>query len=334
MQNFLSISKNNSISSIAIGKFDGLHLGHQKLLQTLLDSVPKSKTKSSPKSHQNSSAQDIGIIIIDTHSNSFLTSLQDRLEQLESLATVFVLDLDKVRDLSGAKFVELLQNLLPNLHRIVVGYDFAFGKNRAFSAQDLQSLFNSNAKSQANKIEVTIIDKVCHNGVPLHSSVIKDLICYGDMIAANAMLGWKYALKGQVVRGQGLGKKRLVPTINAHINGYVLPANGVYATLTNGLKSVSFIGQRLSTDGAFALESHILEDLIKDNKLDFSDFNMLDSSEKIAQNPTIKVTFIQKIRQNRHFDTLKSLKSQITQDIAQAKQIFKNCHIKPQGFIH
>lgn len=297
MQNFLSISKDNSISSIAIGKFDGLHLGHQKLLSTLIDFASSAK-------------EECATIIIDTHSSEYLTSLDDRYERLSrSVGNVFALDLDSVRELSGGEFVALVQNLLPNLSHIVVGYDFAFGKNRAFGAEDLQKLFGG--KSLVRVPKITIVPKVSHNEIPLHSSVIKDLIMHGDIAIANAMLGWCYKLKCKTTKGQGIGSKELFPTINALTNGYVLPSNGVYATRTNGANSVSFIGQRLSTDGCFAIESHILGD--------FAEF----LQDKDYKEGVIEIEFVQKLRENRHFDTLDLLKSQIQKDISNAKKILK-----------
>lgn len=295
MQNFLSISKDNTISSIAIGKFDGLHLGHQKLLSVLVDFPSFAK-------------EECATIIIDTHSSEYLTSLDDRYERLSrSVGNVFVLDLDSVRELSGGEFVSLVQNLLPNLRHIVVGYDFAFGKNRAFGAEDLQRLFS--AKSLVRVPKITIVPKVSHNEIPLHSSVIKDLIMHGDIAIANAMLGWCYKLKCKSTKGQGIGSKELFPTINALTNGYVLPSNGVYATHTNGADSVSFIGQRLSTDGCFAIESHIL-----------GDFALLERDNDYKKG-IIEIEFIQKLRENRHFETLDLLKSQIQKDISEAKKI-------------
>ena len=306
MQNFLSISKNNTISSIVIGKFDGLHLGHQKLLSVLMDFAARDL----------SAAKDCAAIIIDTHSSEYLTSLDDRYERLSrSVGSVFVLDLDSVRELSGGEFVGLLENLLPHLRRIVVGYDFAFGKNRGFGAEDLQRLFGANSSpaksaSFARVPKITIVPKVSHNEIPLHSSVIKDLIMHGDIAIANAMLGWRYKLKCNITKGQGIGSKELFPTINALTKGYVLPSNGVYATRTNGVDSVSFIGQRLSTDGCFAIESHILED-----------FALLEK-DKDYKKGIIEIEFIQKLRENRYFDTLDLLKEQIQNDIANAKKIF------------
>ncbi len=273
MKSFLSISKNNTITSIAIGKFDGVHLGHQKLLTRL--------------------SSNGAVIVIDTKPKEFLTSLQDKEAKLQN---PYCLELESIKNLSGKEFVDFLVDLLPNLDTIIVGYDFRFGLNRAFGAYDMKQFFGG---------EVFVIPQVKYNDVPLHSSVIKDLILHGDMGITNAMLGWHYKIAGEVMAGQGLAKKELFATINIRVEGYIIPCSGVYATLIDGKYAVSFIGNRLSTDKAFAIESHIID-------------------ENITNPPKmLEITFIKKIRDNRYFAQLDLLKAQIQQDIQEAKKILQ-----------
>jgi len=113
-------------------------------------------------------------------------------------------------------------------------------------------------------------------------------------------------LKGKVVAGQGLGREKLVPTINIAVEGYRIPKEGVYATLTrlddNKLyPSISFIGQRHITDGSFAIETHILD-------------------EEVKQSQRAEISLIHFIRENRKFDAFADLKEQIVLDIAEAKK--------------
>ena len=269
MKSFLSISK--SIENIAIGKFDGIHLGHQKILKTL---------------DKNSA-----VIIIDNNASNVLTTLKDRLHRIPNSHS---LSLDSIKDLQGEDFIKLLCDTLPKLKRIVVGYDFRFGKNRIFGANDLQARF---------KGEVKIIPKVAYHGIPVHSSVIKDLIKHGDISVANAMLGWNYSIKGEVISGQNIGHKELFATLNIKTKDYVIPASGVYASFVDDLKAVSFVGHRLSTDKNFAIETHILDKNIK-------------SAPK-----TLRIAFIDRLRENRYFENLVLLKKQIAKDIAQAHKI-------------
>lgn len=275
MKNFLSIPKNNNITNIAIGKFDGIHLGHQQILDSL---------------RENSA-----IIIIDNHTKDFLTSINDRFLRLKNTyPNLYLLELESIKHLEGSAFIAMLLELLPKLETIVVGYDFRFGHNRGFSGNDIANFF---------KGRVIIIPQVKYNEIPLHSSTIKDLIRHGDIAISNAMLGWNYTIKGEAIKGQGLASQKLFATLNIQTSGYVLPSSGVYASLTDDEMSVSFIGNRLSTDKQFAIETHII------------------GKAHIPHKHSIRITFLKKIRDNRHFSDLQTLKAQIRQDIAQAKEI-------------
>ena len=98
----------------------------------------------------------------------------------------------------------------------------------------------------------------------MHSSRIKELLSRGRCEAAAELLGRDYELCGRIVRGQGRGAREFVATLNLEPGRFFIPKSGVYATVTSmrgaRYKSVSFVGERLSTDRAFALETHILGD--------------------------------------------------------------------------
>jgi riboflavin kinase/FMN adenylyltransferase len=124
---------------------------------------------------------------------------------------------------------------------------------------------------------------------------------------ANTLLGRRYSIEGVVVSGQGLGKKELVPTLNLNVQAYQLPLEGVYATRTEvdatWYPSVSFLGHRVTTDGSYAVETHILE----------KDVGVVKG--------TIALEFIDFIRANQKFESLEALKEQIYRDIESAKKI-------------
>ena len=127
---------------------------------------------------------------------------------------------------------------------------------------------------------------------------------------ANLLLDRVYEIKGDLIKGQGLGKKELFSTLNLDVSNYFLPKNGVYATFTNlnnkDFKSVTFIGNRLSTDDKFSVETHIIEPF---------------SEDKINGKITIK--FKDFIRDNKKFENLNELKFQISKDILKAQDILK-----------
>lgn len=277
MKNFSFLSRNEEVKSLAIGKFDGLHLAHKKILDSLI----------SPSL----------VIIIDSGANESLMPIFLRKKLIKNS---IVVSLESIKNIDGKIFIEAIKNAYPNLERIVVGYDFFFGKDRQYCSADLSQFFNG---------EVLIISRVSYENMPIHSSVIRDLIVNGEVMLASKMLGQNYAIYAREVKGQGLGSKSLVPTINLESSGFVLPQNGVYITKINNENSISFIGHRVSTDAKFAIESHILDS----SRVGI----VLDSSKDI------KLEFIKRIRDNRHFSDLNILKEQIKADIQTANDFFR-----------
>jgi riboflavin kinase/FMN adenylyltransferase len=123
------------------------------------------------------------------------------------------------------------------------------------------------------------------------------------------LLDRPFTVSGHVISGQGLSKKKLVPTLNLKVYDYNLPKHGVYATETKiegrWLNSVTFLGHRVTTDGFFAVESYILD----------KDIGIVSG--------TIWIAFVAFIRENREFDGLDALKKQIVLDIEERRMILK-----------
>ena len=211
---------------------------------------------------------------------------------------IFVVD--DIKALDGADFIEMLKNDFKNLKKIVVGFDFCFGKNRAYKTQDLKNIFDG---------EVVVIPEIKLNNFPVHSRYIREFLLNGDIEKANSFLGKEYKIFGKHIVGQGLGKKEFVATINLNVNEFLLPQSGVYITKTivNDIEynSVSFLGHRGSTDGKFAVETHILNQ----ENIEIKDEN-------------VQIKFIRRIRENRKFDNFLELKNQILKDIDIAKKYF------------
>jgi riboflavin kinase/FMN adenylyltransferase len=267
-----------SSTSIAIGGFDGMHIGHQKLFSAL---------------DENST-----IVVIETgYAN--ITPKKER--EHFSHFPILYLELESIRHLNGEEFVAFLKEKFPKLQKIVVGYDFHFGKDRKYSFNDLRTLFDG---------EVRVIDEVTLHGDSVHSHKIRAKLQIGDIKGANAFLGHNYTIKGKVVSGQGIGKKELVATINIEAENFLMPKEGVYATLTriddeeHFHPSVSFVGHRVTTDGSFALESHILDG-------------------EVFCNERANISFVSFIRENQKFDSIAELKKAIQKDIAIASKELK-----------
>ena len=265
----------NNIKSIAIGSFDGIHLGHRALIDQ------------------------VEAVVVIERNGGYITPGYKRSFCVKQ--PCFFYHFEQVRSLSSKAFVEKLHEDFPKLETIVVGYDFGFGYKKEGNTKLLKELFNG---------KVIIVDEVKEQNISVHSRTIKGYIKEGKIELVKKLLGRSFVVSGKVIAGQGLGKRALVPTINLNIYDYDLPKNGVYATRTKivneWLDSVSFVGIRETTDGAYAVETHILDREIAEVK------------------GTIWLEFVEHIRDNQKFESLEALKEQIVLDMIQAKNILTN----------
>ena len=260
--------------AVAIGRFDGLHLGHKALISNI--------------------GTNGALVVIDTFKAN-LTPVNFLNRFCKNKVIIYALS--DIHKLSAEEFLAKLKEDLPNLQKIVVGDDFRFGNERSAGAEELKKLFDK---------ETVVVGEVRLDGVGVHSRFIRSLIVQGDVKKAAKFLGRNYEVKGNVVSGQGIGKQQFVPTVNLSVENFLLPNEGVYATRTqiDGKKhdSVTFVGHRLSTDGNFAVETHLL------------DFEPSDTQE-------VWIEFVQKIRDNEFYEKTQELKARIELDIAATKDL-------------
>ncbi|WP_304542983.1 bifunctional riboflavin kinase/FAD synthetase [Sulfurimonas microaerophilic] len=271
-------------TSIAIGGFDGMHIGHQELFHHLDKN---------------------GVIVVINTGYANLTPSHFREQHTDK--HLYYYNLEDIRHLDGAGFIALLKKDFPKLQKIVVGYDFHFGKDRRYSYEDLKELF---LKENENG-EVVIVKEVKHHNDAVHSHKIRHKLSIGDIKGANEFLGYNYTICGNKITGQGIGAKELVATINLQAKEFLVPKEGVYVTTTridneeHFHPSVSFVGHRVSTDGSFAIETHILDGMVK-------------CDEKA------EISFIAYIRENQKFETMDELREAINKDIAIANKELKH----------
>ncbi len=265
----------NSIKSVAIGSFDGIHIAHQALIE---------KAEA---------------VVIIERNGGYLTPGYKR--SLYTEKPCYFYHFDKIRHLSPKAFVERLQQDFPLLEKIVVGYDFVFGKGKSGDAGHLRAYFQG---------EVEVVGEITLDGISVHSRTIRQYLKEGNVRMAKRLLGRSYRIDGSVIRGQGIGREKLVPTINLKVIQYQLPKEGVYATRTyvDGVwrESVSFLGHRVTTDGSFAVETHVIGEEIS-----------------VLEHEPVWITFESLIRPNQKFDSIEALKQQIEEDIEICRSIFK-----------
>lgn len=270
----------SKVDSIAIGGFDGMHIGHRALFNEL--------------------GEHGAIVVIET---GYANMTPGREREKYTHYPIVYYPLDDIRHLEGEEFVHHLVAQFPKLKKIVVGYDFHFGKDRRYSHEDLKGFFTG---------VVCVVDQVTIDNDSVHSHKIRAKLQIGDIHGANRFLGHNYCIGGNVIIGQGIGKKELVPTINLECKGFLVPQEGVYVVLTrindeeHYHPSVAFMGHRICTDGSYAIESHIL-----------------DMDVQSVQKATI--CFVRFLRKNQKYETLELLKEAIQIDISNAKN--ELCHL-------
>ena len=285
-----------------IGVFDGVHLGHRHLLSRLLGEAKEHGWMSGVltfKSHPQ--------IVLRPDSNlALLDDLEHRLELLKSLGIDIVIALSFTREISRLgprEFVTLLKDHL-KIRGLIIGPDFALGKDRAGSADQLRAL------GKEMDFTVETMPPFTVNGEVVSSSTIRRALAAGDMDKVNKFLGRPFRLSGKVVHGDQRGGSVLgFPTANMEVQSrQAIPADGVYATISylnhEPLPSVTNIGLRPTFKGNHrTIETYIL------------DFH----GELPLQN--IKVEFVSRLRGEKRFDTPDRLTDQIRKDVEQARLI-------------
>ncbi len=270
----------NIVTSIAIGGFDGMHIAHQELFKNLDDNG--------------------AIVSIET---GYANLTPKRYRQEYSIYPIYYYNLESIKHLEGNEFIKLLKEEFPNLKKIVVGFDFCFGKDRKYCIEKLKELFEG---------EVVVINEVKLEDIAVHSRIIREYLKAGNIQIANKLLGKEYKIYGHQIKGQGLGAKSFVPTINLKVEEFLLPKEGVYITKTildlKEYNSITFLGHRFTTDGSYAVETHILDENIEEKDY------------------TTQIKFYKKIRDNQKFDSFEELKKQIFKDIETTKDYFINVY--------
>ncbi len=295
----LSRVKPEKDSLLTIGVFDGVHLGHQTLLSELHARARQREMLSGVVTFQSHPRR----VLQPSNKLPFINGIEDRLEKIRSLGIDLVVAIPftvETARLTAREFVALLLKYL-KMKGLIVGPDFALGRKREGNATHLQQL------GREMGFSVEVIKPVGVGGEVVSSTLLRNTLARGDMRKSARLLGQPFYLKGKVVRGTQHGLDLGFPTANLEIHsGQVLPANGVYATITeiagNNYYSVTNIGNRPTFgDNPQTIETHVL---------DFS-------GDLYGQ--AIKVSFVERLRNEIRFKTIDELRDQIQKDVAKAK---------------
>ncbi len=283
---------------LAIGFFDGVHLGHQQIIrQTIADA------------HQHNAVA--LVLTFDRHPNSVVApgrvppliySLPQKLRAIESLGTdhLLLVGFDKqFSEQSGEAFVRGLIRDLGSIQSICVGADFVFGHKRSGDVALLKKLGGETGFSVHGLAAVSLDGRI------VSSTRIREAIRAGNLDGASQMLGRPYAIAGRVIEGDKLGRQLGFPTANLDAAGLVLPPNGVYTGLTTVKKkshgvalNIGFRPTMVSAKPELRVEAHLLN------------FN----GRLYGAELEIKVG--EKLRGERKFSSPAELQVQIARDIA------------------
>lgn len=274
----LTNQKNTQNATAVLGHFACFHLGHQALLNKGLEIAKKTNTKS--------------VLILIDFPNKYgqIMTLKDKKEHLKSIGfdELFVIELtDEVKHLKKDDFIHILKEQF-HITNVVVGEDYHFGFNKSGNVNDLTNNFNT-----------FIISLVNFETKKISTKDIYNCILDGNIKAANALLGFNYAITGQVKKGKQNGRKIDFKTANININPYVKPKDGVYMSkITVNNKSyfgMTYIGTHKTID---ELSTPILE------------VNIFDFNQNIYRKK-IKVELIKRIADEHKFTSLTDLKNHL-----------------------
>jgi riboflavin kinase/FMN adenylyltransferase len=290
----------DSPTAVTIGMFDGLHLGHLKVIDGCLSTSQSNQLKTCVISFSNHPADHF-----TGKRNELLMPMQEKIEAFENLGIDYlvIIPFDAyIVELPAKNFIQELLIGRLKAEKVVLGYDNHFGKNREGSISFINEHFG-------DVLETIAIDVAKVNEVIVSSSQIKKYLSEGDITKANAMLGLPFSVSGIVVHGNQNGRKIGFPTANMALkaDNKFIPQLGVYlcqvkieAGLFFGLTNMGY-RPTLNKDDGIHIETHLL------------DFD----GELYGQR--IEIQFIEKIRSEKRFDSFEDLKNQIAADLAWAR---------------
>ena len=304
--------------SVTIGVFDGLHLGHLKLIENTINEA------------KNINGYSIIItfyphprLIIDNIADQIkiLTTLEEKQILLEKYGVDYLIIIPftkKFARLSSKKFIKkyLIEKI--NAHSVIIGYNHHFGKDREGDHNTFLEL------AEKYKIKVNKIDALTIDGIKISSTIIRKEIIEGNIEKANKYLGYEYFLIGKITYGNKIGSKIGFPTANIlyEDNFKLIPKQGVYAvfiihqqTLYKGMMNIGYRPTFYNNSKNLILEVHIF------------DF------EKDIYNSKIFVIFVARLRDEKKFNSTEELKEQLNSDKIKSLEILNNYKINNKVFL-
>lgn len=288
---------------LAVGYFDGLHLGHQQLLKEVFKQAEQKHLKTAVLSFSPNPLVTLGVM----KEEHLITSLDDRAEILENMGIDYFLILDfntEIAQMACETFVERFIVGM-NVKHVVCGFDFYFGKQGCGNSETLATL-------ACGRYDLSVIEQYQDHHLKVSSSRISKLIQQGDMEEAHRLLSRPFRISGTVMHGKRRGHDLGFPTANISYHGYVLPAFGVYGVYLE-VRGQKIMG--MANVGVNPTFGDIMHPSIEVNLFDFN--------EDIYDEP-VKIYFYFFERKDVAFSNIEQLVMQLHKDRAAICAKFKD----------
>ncbi len=283
-------------SIVTIGTFDGVHIGHQKIIKKLIKTAKEKELTSVVLTffpHPR-------MVLQNNPNIQLLNTIEERKELLSSFGVedIYIQEFTKeFSELSAHDFVKTLLVDTLNAKHIIIGYDHQFGKNRSANIDDLK-IFGKQFGFDVDEISVQDVDDVA-----VSSTKIRNALQLGDITTANSYLGYSYFLTGVVIKGKGLGRQINFPTANISIEETykLVPKHGVYVVKTTIENNVVFGMMNIGTNPTVNGKEQSIE-------VHLFDFNADIYGKKL------KVELLHRLRDEHHFESVEALQMQLKND--------------------
>lgn len=297
------------LSVQTIGGFDGLHIGHQYLLQQVKDIAKQRKAKSMVITFKNNPS----CVLHPENPTGQLTTLEEKLSLLEAMDIDYVVLMDFTPQLSKMSARDFMREILIEKLKgaaLLVGYDHRFGHQSSETFSDYQRY------GEELNMDVILAGELPQEKSPIHvsSSVIRRAIAEGNMSLAKELLGRHYSISGTVTHGEGIGRMLGFPTANVKITDKckILPKKAAYIVKV-------IIGEK-NYPGMLYIGNRPTFDMLTEQRVEV---HLVDFNEEIY-GKSLKIDFLSLLREEQHFGSTEELKAQLERDLTQLRREIAN----------
>ncbi|MBO3115448.1 bifunctional riboflavin kinase/FAD synthetase [Winogradskyella sp. DF17] len=291
-----------------IGTFDGVHIGHQKILQR----VQKLAESQDYESAVLTLFPHPRMVLFGDESIKLLNTIDERVEILKSFGIKHVIVKEFTKQFANLSADDYVKDVLIdelNSKRVVIGYDHHFGKGRSANITDLKAF------SKLYDFEVEEISAQDIEDVTVSSTKIRSALEDGEVNVANAYLGYNFFITGSVIKGNKIGRTIDFPTANIYIEERykLIPKDGVYVVRSKHNGTVLFGMMNIGTNPT-------VNGVSKSVEVHFFDF------DQDIYGETFKIEFLKRLRDERKFENLEALKLQLKEDMKAANLYIEEGH--------